>query len=175
MLNLVAKDIMTRNVVTIRKGSSVEEALRLMACHNVSGLPVVDSEGCLQGIITESDVLLRGQVALSDKHAVRNSLFVPHPDGIAEAYRRAQSVLVEEAMTRKVLSFMEESLVVDIAREMIEHAVNRVPIVSGCKVVGIVSRKDVVAALAREANGENLCGGGENEVRTGRLIELHSD
>ncbi len=171
MLTLSARDIMTRDVVTTHKGSSIGEALNKMANSKVSGLPVVDGDNCLQGIITESDVLLKGQAALCDQHAQPNGLFTPHPDGIDEAYRRAQAELVEDAMTRKVLTFMEDALVVDIARAMIEHAVNRVPIVNdGCRVVGIVSRRDVVKALAREA--EALGDYDACNVRSGKLIEL---
>ncbi|MEN6358399.1 MAG: CBS domain-containing protein [Armatimonadota bacterium] len=169
MLNLTAKDIMTRDVITVRKGSSIEEALRLMACNNISGLPVVDSDGHLQGIITESDLLLKGQISLPDAVAYKNSLFAPHPDGVEEAYRRSQAKLVEDAMTRKVLTFMEDSIVSDIAREMIEHAVNRVPILRERKVVGIVSRKDIIQALAKESNGFDACPG---KPRKGQLIEL---
>jgi CBS domain-containing protein len=169
MLNLTAKDIMTRDVITIHKGSSVEEALRLMACNNISGLPVVDADGYLQGIITESDLLLKGQISLPDAVAHKNALFAPHPDGVEEAYRRSHAKLVEEAMTRKVLTFMEESIVSDIAREMIEHAVNRVPILCDRKVVGIVSRKDIIQALAKESNGFDDCPG---KSQRGQLIEL---
>lgn len=168
MLGLTAKDIMTREVVTTKRGASIDEALRLMAEHGVSGLPVVDADGCLEGIITESDVLLKGQGPVPEGRRGRNPLFAPRPEGVDEAQRRAQSRLVEEAMTRKVLTFTEESLVTDIARAMVEHAINRMPIVDGCRLVGIVSRKDVVSAMAREANGVI----DEDEVRTGRLIEL---
>jgi len=170
MLSLCAQDIMTRDVVTVKKGASVEEALRLMANHKVSGLPVVDVDGCLQGIITESDLLLKGQIVPLDQRATKNGLFGSAPDGVDEAFRRAQSELVEGAMTRRVLAFAEESLVVDIAREMIEHAVNRVPIVRDCRVVGIVSRRDVIKALAREAN--EIKGTSAGEIRTGRVFEL---
>ncbi|MHB9036457.1 MAG: CBS domain-containing protein [Armatimonadota bacterium] len=169
MLSLSAKDIMTHDVVTIRKGSSVDEALRLMACNNISGLPVVDSEGYLVGIITESDLLLKGQISLPDAQAHSNGIFAPHPDGVEEAYRRSHETLVEDAMTRKVLAFMEDSIASDIAREMIEHAVNRVPIIKDRKVVGIVSRRDIILALAKEANGMEDCPG---KPRRGQLIEL---
>lgn len=169
MLSLTAQDVMTRKVITIHKGSSVEEALRLMACNNVSGLPVVDADGYLQGIITESDLLLKGQIALPDAVAHKNSLFAPHPDGVEEAYRRSHAKLVEDAMTTKVLTFIETSLLADIAREMIEHAVNRVPILRDRKVVGIVSRKDIIYALAKESNGFDEC---SSKSRKGQLIEL---
>ena len=171
MLSQTAKDIMTREVTTIKKGASIEEALRLMACRNISGLPVVDSDDYLIGIITESDVLMKGQHSLSDKIARSNPLFAPRPGGLDEAYRRAQASCVEEAMTRKVLTFVEDSLVVDIARAMLEHAVNRVPIVRDRKVIGIVSRRDIVKALSKAANGLGDCGH-SGEIRTGRLIEL---
>jgi len=161
---------MTRDVVTVKKGASIEEALKLMADKGVSGLPVVDVDNCLVGIITESDVLLKGLHNPSETNGKPRGLFVPRPGGIDEAYRRAHSTLVEEAMTRKVLAFMEDSLVVDIARAMIENAVNRVPIVDGCKVVGIVSRRDVVRAMAKAAHPLDDFEAGE--TRTGKLIEL---
>lgn len=169
MLSLCAKDIMTRDVHTVSKGSSIEEVLNKMACNKISGLPVVDVEGKLVGIITESDVLLKGQISHFNKFAQPNAIFTPHADGLDEAYRRAQAVLVEEAMTSKVLTFMEESLVVDIARAMIEHAINRVPITNAGKVVGIVSRKDVIKALSNAASAGECA---NDHTRTGRLIEL---
>lgn len=169
MLSLCARDIMTRDVVTARKGTSVEEAMRIMAKHKVSGLPVVDTEGCLVGVITESDVLLKGLHAPSELRSEPPGLFAPQPNGVDEAYRRAQSQCVEEAMTRKVIAFMEDSLCVDIARAMIEHAINRVPIVDGCRVVGIVSRRDVLGAMARAVALHDY---DASELRTGKVIEL---
>ena len=168
MLSLRAKDIMTRDVVTVKKGASINQALMIMSQHNVSGVPVVDVDNNLQGIITESDVLLKGQFTPAEKSSKPNGIFGPSPDGIDEAYRRARASTVEEAMTTKVLVFAEESLVVDIARAMIEHAVNRVPIVQRSQVVGNVSRRDVVRAMARAANGTQS----DDEVRVGKLIEL---
>lgn len=170
MLSLCARDIMTRDVVTIHKNATVDSALRLMARHNVSGLPVVDTDGCLQGMITESDVLLKGQSQAPQREKTPNGIFTPAPDGVVEAYRRAKSELVEEAMTRRVVVFQEESRVVDIARAMIEHAINRVPIVRDCKVVGIVSRGDVVRALAGES--EALGGRDPQDLQPARVIEL---
>lgn len=169
MLSLCARDIMTRDVVTARKGTSIEETMRIMARHQVSGLPVVDTEGCLVGIITESDVILKGLHAPSELRANPPGLFAPQPDAIDEAYRRAQSECVEEAMTRRVIAFMEDSLIVDIARAMVEHAINRVPIVDGCRVVGIVSRRDVIRAMAKAVTHDDY---DANELRTGKVIEL---
>lgn len=144
--------------------------MRTMAQRQVSGLPVVDTEGCLVGIITESDVLLKGLHVPSEWRGSPPGLFAPQPDGVDEAYRRAQGHLVEDAMTRKVIVFMEDSLVVDIARAMIENAINRVPIVDGCRVVGIVSRRDVIRAMAKEAHA--LGDYDPTSVRAGKVLEL---
>ncbi len=161
---------MTRDVITVHGSSTIDEALRLMANHKVSGLPVVDTEGCLKGVITESDVLLKGQAGTAFGPSDTEGLFAPKMDGVAEAYRRSKASLVEEAMTRRVLTFGEESYVADIARAMIEHAVNRVPIVRDCKVVGIISRRDIVKALAKESRA--LGGRDPDELKTGRVFEL---
>jgi len=169
MLSLCARDIMTRDVVTARKGTSIETAVRLMADNRVSGLPVVDTEGFLLGMISESDVLLKDINALSETRGTPHGIFAPRPYGVDEAYRRAQSQLVEEAMTKKVVVFSEDSLVVDIAQTMIEHAINRVPIVDGRKLIGIVSRHDVISAMAKAIPTDNY---DVDNLRSGKVIEL---
>lgn len=154
MLTQVAKDIMTRDVVTIKRGASIDEALRVMAEHHVSGLPVVDANGCVEGIITESDLLLKGQSRISKPvRGLRDDWTAVPDDVVDDAYRSANGELVEDAMTAKVITFGEDSAVTDIARVMIEKQINRVPIVANCSVVGIVSRRDIIKALARAVTG----------------------
>lgn len=167
MIYLAAKDIMTRSVVSVRKGTSIEGAARLMAEHDVSGLPVVDGEGYLIGMLSESDILLKGLHAPSEMRGSTPGLFAPQPDAVDEAHRRAQSERVEDAMTTEVVVFSEESPVANIAQAMIEHAINRVPIVEGRKVVGIVSRKDVVRAIAAGTGDEY-----DPDRHIGRVLKL---
>ena len=148
MLSLKARDIMTRDVFSIKKGASVEQAVKLMAEKHVSGLPVVDVDNRVVGIITENDVLLKDQVRVPHpRMAIYGGYAVPD-ELVAEAYRKARGALVEDAMTKKVLAFDEESTVSDIARVMVENGVNRVPIAKEGKLVGIVSRADIVRAMA---------------------------
>ncbi len=141
---------MTRSVVVIRKGASIEEALRLMAQSHVSGLPVVDVNGKLIGIVTESDVLLRGQHLIDRDSVPLPGTFVSDPDRVTSAYRKGRAVRVEDAMTAKVVSFRPDSLVSDIARVMIERNINRVPIVDGERIVGIVSRGDIIRSMVSQ-------------------------
>lgn len=148
MLALKAKDIMTRDVVSIKKGSSVEQAIKLLAQHRVSGLPVVDVDGRVVGIVTENDLLLKDQIQVPYPRMALYGWYVVPDDLVADAYRKARGVLVEDAMTKKVLTFDEESDVADIVRAMIEHKINRVPITKAGKLVGIVSRADIIRAMA---------------------------
>lgn len=153
MLSISAKDIMTRDVITIRKGASIEEALRMMAENDVSGLPVVDADGNLEGMITETDMLLKGQAPVERPKMAFYGPWILPEDVVAEMYKKSRGTSVEDSMTKKVIAFSEDSAVTDIARKMIEHNINRVPILRDRKVIGIVSRRDIVHAMARAANG----------------------
>jgi CBS domain-containing protein len=153
MLSFSAKDIMERDVITIRKGASIEEALRLMAENDISGMPVVDTDGSVVGMITETDVLLKGQVEVPAPRMALYGLWVMPDELVSKIYRRSRGKLVEDAMTPKVITFTEDSAVTDIARVMIEHDINRVPILRDGKLVGIVSRSDIVRAMSRLVNG----------------------
>lgn len=171
MLSFSAKDIMERNVITIRKGASIDEALQLMAENDISGMPVVDTDCNIVGMISETDVLLKGQGSPSAPRKALYGLWVMPGDLVDEIYRRSRATLVEEAMTAKVITFTEESAVTDIARVMIEHNINRVPIVRDGKVVGIISRSNIVRAMAKLINGPMPADIDDNDDKR-KVIEL---
>lgn len=139
---------MTRRVVVVRKGASVEEALRLMAHGHVSGLPVVDVAGKVIGMITESDVLLRGQHPVESDDVGLPGVEAPGDDRVTAAYRKGRATRVEDAMSSRVIAFGPQSSVSDIARVMIERGINRVPIIDGERLVGIISRGDIIRSMA---------------------------
>jgi CBS domain-containing protein len=147
-LSLKAKDIMTRDVVTVSPEARIEEAIHLMAEKHVSGLPVVDGEGRVVGIITENDVLLKDEIPIQAPRIALFGWYVVPDELSARAYREARGVLVQDAMTRKVVSFDEEAEVADIARAMVDRKINRVPIMRDGRLVGVVSRADIVRAMA---------------------------
>ncbi|MDY6933470.1 MAG: CBS domain-containing protein [Spirochaetota bacterium] len=115
-----AKDIMITNVITITKETPVRKAIELMLEKRISGFPVVSRELSLEGIISEKDLL---QLAFSDTI-----------DGIT----------VEAFMTTEVISFEEDSDLFDICDYFINQNIKRVPILSENKLVGIISRKDML-------------------------------
>jgi len=146
---LQARDIMTRDVVTVRAETPVTEIARLMAENEVSGLPVVDNSDCLVGIVTEEDLLLKHSESKIPHRLALFGLWVVPEETLANAYSKARvSLTAGDIMTRKVVTFDEDDNVDAIADEMVTRRVNRVPILSGCKLAGIITRADILRAIA---------------------------
>jgi CBS domain-containing protein len=117
---LKAKDIMSRTVTTIRYDGTLLDAIQLLVCKEISGLPVVDEKGKMIGIITEKDIL--------------NFIFSGN----------LKNTRVADAMSKEVVSFSPETDMDTIALTVGQNRFRRVPIVEGDKVVGIVSRRDII-------------------------------
>src|SRR6516165_4336931 len=98
-----ASDVMTRNVITIRRGASILEAIRLMLDNRVSGLPVLDDKGKVVGILTEGDLLHRSETA-TERHRPRWLEILMGPGRIAEEYVKTHGRRVEDIMTRDPIS-----------------------------------------------------------------------
>lgn len=122
------RDLMTTDVVAVAATTSVRDAARMMFRYRVSGLPVVDADDHVLGIITEGDFL-----ALEVKRAETGKA----PD------------LVGEVMSHSVLSVSADLEILDAARFMQSHDVKRVVVVEESKMVGVLSRFDIVAAFTR--------------------------
>ena len=132
-------EIMSRPVVTVSPDASVKQAARLLVEHGISALPVLDAGGALVGIVSEADL-----VPLETRPDPRTQATPPAPSA------GTMPRIVAEVMTRRVLSVRAASEVSQAARTMLEAGIKRVPVMSGCKVVGIVSRRDLVRVIARE-------------------------
>jgi CBS-domain-containing membrane protein len=145
MRRLLARDVMTAPAVTVRPDTPVVEAARIMARRRISGLPVVDEDGHLVGIVTEADLLLKeagpGGLPLVAFHAEG-----PPPE-VQALLRRYEGRVVGDVMTREVVTAQEDTPLHQVAALMARKNVNRVPIVRGRQVVGIVSRNDVLKAF----------------------------
>ena len=114
------KDAMTRRVISIRPEATVDEAIRLLLKHNISGAPVIDARGRLCGIITQYQLL-----EVLYEPTVKNSR-------------------VQECMTREVITIEEESLLGTATNFFVLHRIRRIPVVRGGTVVGIISRPDLL-------------------------------
>ncbi|MBT8211884.1 MAG: CBS domain-containing protein [Acidimicrobiia bacterium] len=138
-----AIDIMSKGVITVTPDQSLKEAARVMVGEGVSGLPVVDEAGAVVGIITEADFLAKE--ASRGRTRYRRLL-----DTIFGEEEIVKAELVSEAMTPDPITIDPHARVSEAARIMDEHKVKRLPVVDTTgKLLGIVSRADVVAAFIR--------------------------
>ena len=115
---MLAKDIMTKDVITVSPQATVRELAKILVKKRISGAPVVDKKGNVLGIALEADI----------------------------AGNRGNQVVA--IMTKKVISVTEETPVEEIATLMTDHIIKRVPVMRGKRLVGIVSRADIIRAIA---------------------------
>ena len=141
-----ASDVMTREVVTIGPDATVLQAARLMLQHRISGLPVVDGEGNLVGVVSEGDFLRRRETR-TERRRSRWLEFIMGPGKIAEEYTRTHGSRVDEVMTRDVQTVDENAALEDIIELMEQYRIKRVPVMSGATLVGIVTRSNLMRAM----------------------------
>lgn len=131
------RDIMSHPVVTVRSTDPIEGAAALLADRRVTAAPVVDGDGRLIGIVSEGD-LLRDRIPADPTAYLR-----PVP------VRHDRPRVVAEVMTRKVMTAWLDEDVSDVARTMLDHDVRSVPVLDGGRLVGIVSRRDLLRTVVR--------------------------
>jgi CBS domain-containing protein len=159
-----AQDVMTRSVVTIREEAAVRDAARLLVERKISGLPVVDAQGRVIGLITEADLIVRQR-----ERPPRESWwhrFFADPERLAESYRKAEGSTVGDVMTRSVICVDPLMPVGAIATLLQRRGIKRVPVVAQGRLVGIVSRADLVRALAGQSPGPAASAADGDIVRT---------
>lgn len=165
------KDVMTSPVVSIEPDSTVSQAVRIMLQRHISGLPVVDSQGRLAGIVTEGDLLRRAETGTERKRP-RWLEFLVGPGKLAEEYTRAHARKVNEVMTADPLTVVEETPLEDVVRLMEKRRIKRVPVVRGQEIVGIVSRANLLHALAGVARELKPTEASDQAIREQLLAEL---
>jgi CBS domain-containing protein len=147
-----AHQIMTRQVVTVGPDTTIVEAAGTMLQNHISGLPVVDASGKLVGIVSEGDFIRRAEIGTQRKHG-RWLKFLLGPGSAAGDFVREQGRKVGEVMTQKPFTVTEDTSLEDIVDLMEKNNVKRLPVTRGDRIVGIVSRSNLlqaVAGLARE-------------------------
>jgi CBS domain-containing protein len=140
---VTVEDVMTRQVVTVPPGASLKEAARLLVEHRISGLPVVDNENHVLGVVSEADLLPKEAPGLQ----FRPSLALL--TGRRKLESKLEARLVGEAMTSPAVTIEAHRPVSRAAKLMIGKGVNRLPVVDEAKLVGIVTRADLVRAFVR--------------------------
>lgn len=147
-----AKDIMTTSVITVPQDGKIEDAVRLMLDHHVSALPVVDTDGDLKGLVSEGDLMRR----VRDTDGPRRSWWLELLSGSgnsAQEFVKLNSHHIADVMTRDVVSVEEDAPVAEIARRLEKHRIKLVPVLREERVVGIVSRANLLHALSAIPDG----------------------
>jgi CBS-domain-containing membrane protein len=149
MIMLKARDIMTSEVHTVSMETSVEELARLFVSTGVSAMPVVDAEGVLQGIVTETDLVAQDRplhiptvVSLFDW-----VVYLESEDKFAEQVKKMTARQVREICTTEVESCSPDTPVSQIVALMLEKGIHMVPVVENGKLSGVVARLDIIRSM----------------------------
>ncbi len=134
---MLAREVMTSPVLTIRPDAVIKDAIRMLDRHDITAMPVVDENEHLVGLVSEAD-LLRGEVMEDPRAHVRP----------VDGWPESPATTVADIMTTNVVTTTEAADASDIARLMLDTGVKSIPVVHGHTVVGIVSRRDLIRALA---------------------------
>ena len=142
-------EIMSKNVVSITVEATVEDAAKLLLERNISGVPVVDKDGKLAGIITHKDLLYKNMNP--DTPAMLEILggfvYLGGVDRYNDELRKLTGTKVSDVMTKDVITAEVETTTEEIAQLMVHNGINRIPIVKNGQLVGIVSRSDIVRSM----------------------------
>ena len=150
-----ALDVMTTNVITVDPDTPVQALATLLSERGISGVPVVDKDSRLVGIVSEGDLLHRAETGTERRIQRRRSRWLDNFASDQEAardYVKAHGRTVREIMTREVISVSDMTELADIATLLETKRIRRVPVVRDGKLVGIVSRANLVRALAMTKN-----------------------
>jgi CBS domain-containing protein len=145
-----ASDVMTKNVITAHPNMSVREAAIIIAHEKISGLPVVSENGGVLGIFSEADLIHRMELG-TDGQPARWSGYFAHPEAMAEKFTKAHGMKVHDVMSRPVVSVEAEAELADVADTLDDRGLKRLPVMRDGKLVGIITRRDLVRALTRAA------------------------
>jgi CBS domain-containing protein len=142
-----AVDVMVRDVVTVHPDIDVADAIKLLSEHDISALPVVDEAGNLIGMLSEADLIHRAEIG-TEKHRPWWLEAVTGATTLAEEFAKSHGKKVGEVMTDGVITVTEETPLSEIAALFERKRIKRVPVVKDGKLVGIVSRSNLIQALA---------------------------
>lgn len=149
---MLAKDIMTKEVITVGPETGIEEVVRTITEKGISGLPVVDEEKRILGIVSEGDLLVRSKELHFPTYLqfLSGVFYLESLHKFEEEIKKAAAAKVQEIMTTPVITALPETDVETLATLMVEKRVNRIPIVQEKILVGIVTRADIIRAQQKK-------------------------
>lgn len=165
-------DVMTQPAITVTPETTIAEAARLLLQHRISGLPVVDQGETVVGVFTEGDLLRRIETGTERRHAGWLEFLIA-PGRLAEEYAHANARKVGEVMTTDVVAVAPQEPLAEVVRLMERHHIKRLPVIEKGRLVGIVSRANLVQALLDNLpKPAGKAAAGDVEIRERILAEI---
>ena len=164
-------DVMTQKVISVLPSGGIADAIRLMLDNRISGLPVIDGESRLVGMVTEGDLLRRAETGTTRRRA-RWLEFLLSPGKLAEEYTHTHGRHVDEVMTRDVVTTTEAAPLDRVVELMERNRIKRLPVVRGGKVIGIVSRANLLHALVGLSQAPSHTNPSDSVIRQRILDEI---
>ncbi len=152
---LKAKDIMTKDVISVFPETEILHAAKLLLERRINGLPVIDEEGHLKGIICQSDLIAQQKKLPLPSFFVMLDSFIPlsSPKSIEKELQKIAAIKVGEAMTPEPLTVDAETSLEDVATLMIKNNIHTLPVLEAGKLVGVIGKEDILRTIIPSANG----------------------
>jgi CBS domain-containing protein len=145
---LKAKDIMTKNVITAKPGTTMEELARLLIENHISGVPIVDDQGIVKGVVTENDLISKNSRLHIPTVLRLFDAYIPLGAGKMESeIKKITATTVGEICSKDVITVDEEASVEYIATIMTEKKIHTLPVLREGKLVGVIGKKDLIRSM----------------------------
>lgn len=147
---LRARDVMVKDVITVKNSDTVQEVAKILVEKQISGVPVIDDSNKVVGIITEGDLLYQGKKfhVPAVIEILGGVFYFEDPRKIEKDLRKMVGVKAGDVMTGDIITVEEDTPVEDIATTMVEKGINRVPVTDNTgRLVGIITRQDLVRTI----------------------------
>lgn len=146
---LTARDIMSREVITVTEESTVQELARILSTNQISGVPVLNDKTELVGVVTESDLIFQNKkVHIPTVITILDSVFyLESPDKMGEEMKKMAGSKVKDILTRSPVTVTEETTLDEIATIMAEKNVHTLPVMNKETLVGVIGKKDIIKTL----------------------------
>jgi CBS domain-containing protein len=151
---LKAQDIMTNNVITVTEDMPVKELAKILSENKISGAPVIDNEGKLVGVVTESDLIDQTKkVHIPTVVSIFDSfLFLESPDRLEKDLKKMAASTVKDISSQEIVNVNKDTRLDELATLMSEKKVHTLPVVDGDKLVGVIGKSDIIRTLAMNSN-----------------------
>ena len=146
-----AGEIMTREVVSVAPETTLREIAELLIARNISGVPVVDAHGAVVGIVSETDLINEDKRRVAIPRSLLFGIFPIPESALQEAFADGETLTAADLMTHHPYTVHEDASAREVCRALVERDVNRVPVIRDGRLVGVITRADIIRALHEHA------------------------